>query len=208
MFDLFIACLSSLDPLWWAMLLPVVGISLSGNYSKSDSNSFSNSGFMSGSDKEFASKTGVNGLANLFTSADDLYRNKAIPQFNMSQKIPGLFQEQEGAATAFANNLFGKASAGGALRGQFSPNNTPGIVGSAITNMGSTLFPIISQNLKDNMLIPEQIRTQRFQNVMSPLQVLINGLGSQSNSSSSAFGTGGGMSTGDGGMGSGSPKLW
>lgn len=200
MFALLTQYLTMIDPSWWA-LLPVVGISLTGNYSKSESSQRSNSGFLEGSDKEFASRTGVNGMAGLFDSANDLYRNQAIPQFNMSSTIPGLFKEQEGAANAFANNLFAKASAGGALRGQFSPNNTPGIVGSAITNMGATLFPMISQNLQNAMLIPEQIRTQRFNNVMSPLQALIAGLGSTSSGSSNSLAFGGGASTGDGGGG-------
>lgn len=194
--------LAMIDPSWWA-LLPVVGISLTGNYSKSESSQRSNSGFLEGSDKEFASRTGVNGIAGLFDSANDLYRNHATPQFNMSQRFPGLFAEQEGAANAFANNMFSKASASAALQGKMSPMAVPGIVGSAITNMGATLFPMISDNLKNAMLIPEQIRTQRFNNVMSPLQALIAGLGSTSSGTSSGFGVGGGMSTGDGGGGGG-----
>src|SRR5690242_5718049 len=110
-------------------------IGLGGNYSKSEqkSDASAESGFV-GYDKNRASAAAMDGLNNLFTSADDLYRNKAIPQFNMSSSIPGLFKEQEGAANAFANKMFANASAGGALRGEFSQNNTPGIVGSAITN--------------------------------------------------------------------------
>ena len=169
-------------------------------FGKSDSNQESNSGFL-GKDKGYASDTAVNGLAGLFDSANDLYRNKAIPQFNMSSSIPGLFQEQEGAANAFANKMFANASAGGALRGQFSPNNTPGIVGSAITNMGATLLPMISQNLQNAMLIPEQIRTQRFNNVMTPLQALIAGLGSSAKGESSALQMSLGLGGGGGGTG-------
>ena len=120
----------------------------------------------------------------------------------MSQNIPGLFQEQEGAANAFAKKMFANASAGGALRGQFSMENTPGLVGSAITNMGATLLPMISQNLKDRVLMPEQIRAQRYQNVMTPLQALVSGLGSSATSYSSASGYHGGMSIG-GGQGGG-----
>jgi hypothetical protein len=149
----------------------------------------SNTGFI-GADKNRASAIGIDGLAGLFNSADDLYRNQTIPQFTMSSAIPGLFKEQEGAANAFANNMFAKASAGGALRGQFSMNNTPGIVGSAITNMGSTLLPLISQNLQNAMLIPEQIRTQRFNNVMTPLQAIVAGLGSSSSGTSAGPGLG------------------
>jgi len=169
-------------------------------FGKSDSSQESNSGFL-GKDKGYASDTAVNGLAGLFDSANDLYRNKAIPQFNMSSSIPGLFQEQEGAANAFANKMFANASAGGALRGQFSPNNTPGIVGSAITNMGATLLPLIAGNLKDAMLIPEQIRTQRFNNVMTPLQAIIAGLGSSAKGESSELKMSLGLGGGGGGTG-------
>ena len=181
-------------------------IGLGGNYSKSEqkSDASAESGFV-GYDKNRASAAAMDGLNNLFTSADDLYRNKAIPQFNMSKSMPGLFDEQVGAMDAYAKKMFANASAGGALRGGVSINNTPAIVGSAITNMGSTLLPIISNNLKDNMLLPEQIRTQRFNNVMSPLQALIAGLGSKSeqHSQGSGFGVGGNIQAGSGGGGGG-----
>lgn len=140
------------------------------------SKSESNSGFL-GDDKKVASKTGVYGAHDLFDSAKARL-DSALPQFNMSSSIPGLFKEQEGAAQAFANKMFANASAGGALRGQFSPNNTPGVVGSAITNMGATLLPLISSNLQTAAMVPEQIFAQRMSNAMSPLQALISGLGS------------------------------
>lgn len=152
------------------------------------SKSESNSGFL-GDDKKVASKTGVYGAHDLFDSAKARL-DSALPQFNMSSSIPGLFKEQEGAANAFANNMFAKASAGGALRGQFSMNNTPGIVGSAITNMGATLLPLISQNLQNQMLIPEQIFAQRQANAMTPLQALISGLGQTSSGQQTAPGLG------------------
>lgn len=181
-------------------------------FGKSNSNQESNSGFLQGPDKARASGAAVEGLTGLYDAANDMFRNQPIPQFNMSSNIPGLFQEQEGAANAFANKMFANASAGGALRGMFSPNNTPGIVGSAITNMGATLLPMISQNLQNQMLIPEQIRNQRFTNVMTPLQALIAGLGSTAKGESSALqmslglggGGGGGGGSSSGGTSSGS----
>lgn len=152
------------------------------------SKSESNSGFL-GDDKKVASKTGVYGAHDLFDSAKARL-DSALPQFNMSSSIPGLFKEQEGAAQAFANKMFANASAGGALRGQFSPNNTPGIVGSAITNMGATLLPLISNNLQTAAMVPEQIFAQRMSNAMSPLQALISGLGATSSGQQTAPGLG------------------
>lgn len=163
---------------------------LSDFFSSGGSKQTSNSGFMDGADKRRASEGAVTGLTGLYDAANDMFRNQPIPQFNMSSSIPGLFQEQEGAANAFANKMFANASAGGAMRGAFSPNSTPGIVGSAITNMGATLLPMISQNLQNQMLIPEQIRTQRFQNTLSPLQALVAGLGTTASGQTSGPGLG------------------
>ena len=194
MLDLLSACLAALDPLW-VTLLPMVGISLFGNFSESDSQQKSNSGFNE-NEKSLASVTAYDGLANLFTSADDFYRRKSIPQFTMSERFPGLFKEQEGFANAFANNLFSKASGTTAARGQLSPLNFSNVVGSALTNAAPTLLPLIGQNLQNQMLLPEQIRTQRIQNVLSPLQALIQGLGSNSSGSGSSMSVGGGGSYG------------
>lgn len=187
MLDLVALFLSQFDPLWFSTLLPVVGI-FGFNFNKQDSDQESNSGFI-GDDKKVASKTGTYGAHSLFENATARL-NSPLPQFNMSSTIPGLFKEQEGAAQAFANKMFANASAGGALRGQFSINNTPGIVGSAITKMGATLLPMISQNLQNQMLIPEQIRAQRVQNAMSPLQALVAGLGTTSSGQSAGPGLG------------------
>ena len=147
-------------------------ISIGGGYSKQDSSSQSNSGF-AGFDKNAASKYSANRLFEVGNRAFGELQAE-VPQFKMSQEIPGLFQEQEGAANAFAKKMFANASASGALGGKFSPNNIPGLVGSAITNMGATLMPMISDNLKTSFLMPEQIRAQRYQNVMSPLQALVS----------------------------------
>lgn len=169
-------------------------------FGKSTSNQESNSGFLQGPHKFGASSRAFDGLRVLSNDTQEQFQSP-VPQFNMSSNIPGLFQEQEGAANAFANKMFANASAGGALRGQFSPNNTPGLIGSAITNMGATLFPMIAQNLQNAMLIPEQIRAQRVQNAMSPLQALIAGLGSSASGKSDAFNMSFGLGGGGGGGG-------
>ena len=62
----------------------------------------------------------------------------------MSSSIPGLFKEQEGAANAFANKMFLTPLPVVRCAGSSDQKYT-GIVGSAITNMGSALLPLISQ---------------------------------------------------------------
>lgn len=185
-----------------------MAISLFGNYGQSSSEqksqSTSNSGFSTG-DKDAISGFARNRLFGLSDVAEDMVRNQALPQFQFSQQFPGLFKEQEGFANAFASQLFNKVSGSAAARGQLSPFNTGSIVGSALTKAAPTLLPLIAQNLQTAMVVPETIRTQRFQNAMSPLQALIAGLGSSSQASASGFSNsmnvGGGGSFGGGGGG-------
>ena len=66
----------------------------------------------------------------------------------------------------------------------------PAFVGLSITNMGATLLPMISRNLQNAMLIPEQIQTQRFNNSMTLLQAIVSGLGSSSSGTSAGPGLG------------------
>ena len=66
----------------------------------------------------------------------------------------------------------------------------PAFVGSSITNLGATLLPMISRNLQNAMLIPEQIQTQRFNNSMTLLQAIVSGLGSSSSGTSAGPGLG------------------
>lgn len=186
------------------------GQSKSGSTQQSSSQSTANSGFSTGW-KDAVSDTSVNRLVGLSNVAEDMVRNQAIPQFQFSSTTPGLFKEQEGWANAFANQLFNKVSGSAAARGQLSPFNIPAVVGSALTKAAPTILPLIGQNLQNAMVIPETIRTQRFQNAMSPLQALIQGLGStqqstsfgQGSSWSNAFNAGGGGSYSPGGSGGG-----
>lgn len=183
---------------------------IGGGFSKQDSQSgsqsTSNAGFSTGW-KDSVSDTAVNRLVGMSDVAEDMVRNQAVPQFQFSQRFPGLFKQQEGFADAFAKQLFSGVSGSAAARGQMSPFNVPGIVGSALTKAAPTLLPLIGQNLQNAMVVPETIRTQRFQNAMSPLQALIAGLGSSSQGSSfsesSGMGANANFSFGGGGGGGG-----
>lgn len=174
-------------------------ISLFGNYGQSSSEqksqSTSNSGFSTGN-KDMASDFAANRLMRM----QDIGQNRlldTLPSFQFSQTMPGLFKEQEGWANAFASQLFNKTSGSAAARGQMSPFNLPAVVGSALTKAAPTILPMISQNLQTAALVPEQIFAQRHQNAMSPLQALIAGLGSSSQSTGSGFSSS--MNVGGGG---------
>jgi hypothetical protein len=187
-------------------------ISLFGNYGEqesqqsSSSQSASNSGFQQGGQhgKGWASELAVRGLGRTYNRNMERLEGQPLPQFQFSQTMPGLFQEQEGWANAFANQLFNKTSSSAAARGQMSPFNLPAVVGSALTKAAPQILPMIAQNLQTAALMPEQIFAQRTQNVMSPLQALVAGLGSGSSSSSVGSGFSKGMNVGGGGSYGGS----
>ena len=188
-------------------------VSLFGNYgeqkSGSNNQSTASSGFLENGPhgKAYASDLAVRGLGRLYTRGLDRLEGDALPQFQFSQTMPGLFKEQEGWANAFASQLFNKVSGSAAARGQLSPFNNAAVVGSALTKAAPTILPMIGQNLQTAALIPEQVFAQRHQNAMSPLQALIAGLGSQQQATGSSWGTGfnvgGGGSYGGGGGGGG-----
>jgi hypothetical protein len=175
--------------------------SIMGGYNQQESSNQSNSGFM-GPEKQAANTQSYNRLIDLSDVANRQL-SSAVPQFQFSQALPGLFKEQEGWANAFASQLFNKTSGSAAARGQLTPFNTPAVVGSALTKAAPTILPLIGQNLQNSFLIPEQIRESRFNRAMSPLQALIAGLGATSSGSSSGFGVQGGVSIGSGGGGGG-----
>lgn len=181
----------------------------------------------SGSQQQSQSQSGLRGgyaeqisphLAGVATDASSLSRNFAQTPFGffMGKKISGPDQdshiqtdamglpiEVQNAMTGIANQYFSKASAGGAMRGQTTPENTQGIVGSALQNMGSFLLPYILQTKQYLTELPDKLMSNRLgflQNTMASSAPL---LGSQSSytGSSDAFGfnVGGGIGYGGGG---------
>ena len=92
--------------------------------------------------------------------------------------------------TSAANTMFGNASAGGALKGMWSPENTSGIVGSAIGNLGEKMMPYITDWAKYTASLPETIKTSRLGFLTNDINANVAALGGQGSSqgSSSAFG--------------------
>ena len=102
----------------------------------------------------------------------------------------GLPIEATQALTGLANNYFSKASAGGSMRGQNTPDNTQGIVGSALQNMGSFLLPYILQTKQYLTELPDKLMSNRLGFLQNTFASAAPLLGSQSSytGSSNAFG--------------------
>ena len=55
------------------------------------------------------------------------------------------------------NQQYKTASAGGAMRGQVQPEATPGIIGSAMTNMGAQMMPYVMDFKKYMVDLPNKL---------------------------------------------------
>lgn len=112
----------------------------------------------------------------------------------------GLPMETTQALNALGNQWFSKASAGGAMRGQVTPENTNQIVGSAMLNGAQFLTPYILQNQQYLNALPDQLNSQRLGYLQASQAAKAGLLGSQSNASGQGSGFGfsasGGMSAG------------
>lgn len=103
---------------------------------------------------------------------------------------------------SMAQNAFSKASAGGAMRGQMSPESTNEIVASAIRGMGVQALPYVSQFATQAATLPEQVRAQRLGYLQADQATRASLLGGQSSGSGSQYGYGvqvsGGATSGKG----------
>jgi len=103
---------------------------------------------------------------------------------------------------SLGNQWFSKASAGGSMRGQNTPENTNQIVGSAMLNGAQFLTPYILQNQQYLNGLPDQLYSQRLgylQADQASRAALLQGGQSNSSGSSNAFGfrAAGGMGPGN-----------
>jgi hypothetical protein len=74
------------------------------------------------------------------------------------------------------------------MRGQNSPENTQGVVGSAMTNMGATLMPYIADWQKYVIGLPEELKKSRLGMYQNTLGTMSPGLGAQGAQRASSFG--------------------
>ncbi len=169
-------------------------MSLGGGYSKSNQQSDSQSGLQG--------TPGFGPVSNDVTSTSNSLgtqaRNYSKTPFgffqghNVNQLVPtnsmGLPTELNSALTQLGNDMFSKASAGGALRGQVDQQNTPGIVGSSLQNIGQFLTPYILDFKKYMTSLPDTLMNSRLGFLQNTLGAQAPLLGSKSTYSGNSFG--------------------
>lgn len=138
------------------------------SYSQSRQSSESNQGLMGPEKQQLNYEAHQRSIRNNQESMNAYNSDYGTFQGKTGAQMLGL-DSSTGLPAAFgsylnnvAQNLFGQASAGGAMRGQWSPENTSNLVGQAITNMGATALPYVSDFAKSAATLPEQVRTNRL----------------------------------------------
>lgn len=116
----------------------------------------------------------------------------------VTQNEYGLPIQTSQALAALGNQWFSKASAGGAMRGQITPENTNQIVGSSMLNAAQFLTPYIMQNQQYLNQLPDQLNAQRLGFLQADQDSRARLLGSSSSGQGSSYGFG--MQMGIGGV--------
>ena len=156
-----------------------------------------------------ASQAGISNTYKEQLSADTYNRSKRMGQMaeefarspfgyfqgkNVNQLIPqgkyGMPASFDQYGDTMAKDMFSKASAGGAMRGQTTPENTNNVVGSAIRGGYQFMTPYLLQNSQYMTELPDKLMSQRLGYLQSAQASDAGLLGSQStyNSSGSSFG--------------------
>ena len=111
----------------------------------------------------------------------------------------GLPVQTTQALQALGNQWFSKASAGGAMRGQVTPENTNQIVGSSMLNASQFLTPYILQNQQYLAELPDRLASQRLGYLQADQDSRTRLLGGTSSGQGSGYGFGVSVSGGAGG---------
>src|SRR6185503_11268037 len=169
-------------------------MSLGGGYQESSQKSDSFSG-LRGTPYFDKIAPGIAGNTRLATKLAGQYATSPFGYFqgrSVNDLVPtdksGLPVEVGQALSGLGRAMFSKASAGGALRGQVDQQNTPGIVGSALSNIGQFLTPYIMDFKKYMTSLPDQLMNSRLGYLQNTIGATSPLVGSQSQYTGNSFG--------------------
>lgn len=137
-------------------------------YQESSQDSRSNSGLFGAYKEKFnedvynRSTNFANQAQRFFDSPFGYFQGKTGEQLMGLDAKTGLPSAFGNYMTNIANNYYAKASAGGAYKGQMSPENTQNIVGQATRGMGAAALPYVSDFAKTAVQLPGQLQAQRL----------------------------------------------
>lgn len=101
-----------------------------------------------------------------------------IPGLNLG--ADGLLAEQRAGVNTLGQNLFSAVSGNYAKMGLMNPQNVSGVIGSAVTQASPGLLDLIGSNVRDSILMPEQIKQNRFAALNNAMSAVPGLLGQES----------------------------
>jgi hypothetical protein len=128
----------------------------------------------------YGQQQNMNKMANEFANSPFGYFqgqnvNKLIPQGRYG--MPMSFDQ---FGDTMASDMFSRASAGGSMRGQNTPENTNNVVGSAVRGGYQFMTPYLMQNSQYMAELPDKLMSQRLGYLQSAQSSTSGLLGSQS----------------------------
>ena len=174
------------------------GITGSFSKQKSSGNQSSEAG-LSGEDRAAAADLAFENLEKLGQDIE-AFKQGGPTLLNLDQNglTPGAANLAGNLVQQGVTSHFNKLSAGGAAKGQLTPKNTSGIIGSATQRAVQSALPQFinqaSQNELFNAQAPGQFAQQRmsqFKDLISLIQNLTEGSSSKGSQKSSGFSAGG-----------------
>ena len=122
------------------------------------------------------------GFGNIQSLAQPLANRIGEPTPTLPLTPEGLFPQQQQAFRTAVQQALGTSSADFARRGFLRPENINAIAGSAAQNVMPQFAPLISQNVVQSTLTPEQVTQNRINQLMQLIGIypgLLGGIGTQ-----------------------------
>lgn len=116
------------------------------------------------------------------------YQGRTGAQMADTDPLTGLARSSTAWMTPFANQEAAKYSAGGSLRGQWSPENTGNIIGGTLAGMAGQLLPLTQDWAKYTTGLPESVMNSRLGFLNATTGANTGLLGGQGSGQSSASG--------------------
>lgn len=168
-------------------------MSLGGGYQESNQRSDSSSGFQNtpyfgrAIDAAIKPFEMVGNLATRYAQSPfGFFQGKSVN--DLVPTTNGLPNELMGFLSAATKQMYNKASAGGAMRGQVTPQSTGAVVGSALNNIAQFITPHVLDFKKYMVGLPDTLMNSRLGFLQNTLGAQAPLVGSRSSYSGSSMG--------------------
>jgi hypothetical protein len=126
------------------------------------------------------------GTAQAYRAPFGYFRGQSVDELAPSENgLPAVASQY---LRTVANQALSQFSAGGALRGQLQPESTPGLVGSALSQIGERVIPYVTDWAKYQIGLPDELYMKKLGFLHAGQDARTRLLGGQASGSSSGWG--------------------